>query len=326
MPKLLSREEFRARCIERDGGKCLIPWCNNDVDEVHHNIERRLWDDEGYYMANGASVCNPHHRDAEKNHIPPQAFWYWIQDGPLTPPGLQSNINKWGEEFEVPPWTDHRDYIKYPSTGHLPFSPEWDGSRVDHQKVDQFLDIPLVVTIKMDGSNAMLTRDRVAARNGKHAEHVSFDMLKSIHAGMKHKIPSNLQVFGEWLYAKHSIHYKGDLAVDGYFQVFGVFDTNLNLWLSWDGVKKWAGWLGFRTTPVVTTTVFEEEWKFYDILQGLAGELVDEGHEGIVVRSRYPFHYGQFTKYMGKYVRKGHVDPDADHWSKGNVTRNEVVR
>lgn len=330
---LLSRAEFRDRALERDDGQCVVPWCTQPADDVHHIIERRCWPNDGTYLRNAASVCNPHHQAAEDNYIPPQAFWKWIGLDPLTPPEMDHDVNKWGDEFETPPWEDYRDRIKYPSTGHLPFSPEWDDTRADFRSVDPFIDVPLVVTIKMDGSNAMVTRDRVAARNGKHAEHQSFDYLKQMHANFAHKIPEHLQIFGEWLFARHSIHYtNGDCdcedsgpPLESYFQIFGVYDQRFNLWLSWPAVEEWADTLGFPTVPVVTRTQYDAPYELFESLPEIAQSVVDRGHEGITVRTKYPYHYGQFGNRLAKYVRDGHVDPDADHWKHKPVMQNELV-
>lgn len=344
----MTREAFRQTCVERDGSECLIPWCDESVTddpdgpgEVHHIIERRLWDDGGYFADNGACVCNDHHRRAENNEIPPQAFWRWNSvDHPTLPETVSSqDVNKWGEQLDGPSWSSIRSEIKYPSTGHLPLSPEWDGSRVDLKAVDQLVESPIVVTIKMDGSNAMLVKDTeepVRARNGKHAEHPSFDLLKQEYwnRNLYEKIPENLQIFGEWLYAKHAIHYGcecdtpcEDVApgLDAYFQVFGVYDTRYNLWLSWWEIEEWAAKIGYPTTPVISEAAIDTDYELYDWLVDVGTELVDRGHEGFVVRSMFPIHYGQFEKRIAKYVRAGHVDPDADHWSHSSVTRNRIA-
>jgi len=341
-PNLLSREAFRRQCLERDNGTCVVPWCSDDADEVHHIIERKLWSDEGYYMRNGASVCNPHHRLAEEDIIPPHAFWNWIGLEPLTPENLPTNITKWGDELDVPPWKELKEYIKYPSTGHLPFSPEHEHRRNDHQSVSQFADIPLVVLVKMDGSNATLVKDYdapVRARNGSHADHESFDMLKQLYyeKDIHNTLPEHLQVAGEWLYAKHSIHYTDSddcdcedqgPALRDWFQVFGVFDTRYDLWLSWPAVERWADRIGFPTVPVVETGVYEE-WELWNgnagqpDLETLAKNTVNQGHEGIVIRSKHPYHYGQFEQRLSKYVRNNHVKTE-QHWSHGDVTPNET--
>lgn len=324
---LLERHEFREQGkAGRD--TCIVPWCNAAIDDIHHIIERDCWPDGGYYLSNAAPVCNPHHQAAEENLIPPQAFWRWKDVAPFTPPGMPADVDKWGGEFDTPRWEDLKDRIKYPSTGHFPFSPEHEGRRNDHTEITQFANVPLVLTIKMDGSNAMVTHDRVTARNGTDAPHASFDYLKQLHSKFKHRIPEHLQIFGEWLYAKHSISYTDDLALDSYFQVFGVFDQRYNLWLSWPEVEQWADEIGHPTVPMIETGEYEE-WQIYTEnkrpdFSTLGQSIVNRGHEGLVARVKYPYHYGQFEQRLAKYVRDGHVQTDT-HWKHQEITQNELA-
>lgn len=60
MPVLLTRDEFREQVFVRDGLRCV--WCGRqggpDVPmDAHHLIERKLWEDGGYYLDNGVTVC-----------------------------------------------------------------------------------------------------------------------------------------------------------------------------------------------------------------------------------------------------------------------------
>lgn len=357
----MSRAEFRARCVERDGGECLVPTCEKPVTkdpdgpgEVHHIIERKLWPDGGYIPENGASVCNEHHRMAEDNIIPPQAFWRWSDsEGAAVPergklpkdrvwqfPEYQ--IDKWGEQFETPSWQEHRKYIKYPSTRHLPWSHERDDDDTAHESLDWLTGYPLIATKKMDGGNAMLVKDSenpIRARNGRHADKEHFDMAKQWYwdEGLYAKLPEHLQVFGEWLYAKHSIHYGCDCdkpcedvgpALEDYFQVFGMYDTRYNLWLGWHETVELATEMDLTVVPYATEVYgelqFEETYEAWDTLYELSQHVVEQGHEGVVVRSALPFHYGQIDRRLGKYVRPGHVKEGEKHWSKRPLVQNQL--
>jgi len=65
--KLLTCDEFREAVFARDGHKCVF--CGARAEDAHHIIERRLWPDSGYYLDNGASVCEKHHLDCEQTTI-----------------------------------------------------------------------------------------------------------------------------------------------------------------------------------------------------------------------------------------------------------------
>jgi predicted restriction endonuclease len=67
MEKLMTRDEFRNAVFERDNHRCVI--CNEQAVDAHHIMERRLWPDGGYYLNNGASLCEEHHIEAEKTNI-----------------------------------------------------------------------------------------------------------------------------------------------------------------------------------------------------------------------------------------------------------------
>jgi len=348
----MTREEFREECVYRDYGECIVPGCDAEVTadpdgpgEVHHIIERKLWEDGGYFPANGASVCNPHHRLAEENIIPPQAFWRWVgTNAPTIPEQCDSiDIDKWGESLESPAWQEHREYIKYPSTRHLPFSHERDADDTAHDEVTQFVDIPLVMTMKMDGGNAMLVKDHdtpIRARNGRHADKDHFDMAKQWYwdNDLYSKIPEHLQVFGEWLYAKHSIHYGCDCdeecedvgpALRDYFQVFGMYDTRYNVWLGWTETQRLAREMDLTMVPpspigYEPSKEFDNRGEAYNMLYEVSRNAVEDGHEGIVVRSAHPFHYGQIDQRLGKYVRPGHVKEGEKHWSKRPTVQNKL--
>ena len=64
---LLSREAFKNACFERDNHTCIF--CKEPSQDAHHIIERKLFDDGGYYLNNAASVCEKHHIECEKTLI-----------------------------------------------------------------------------------------------------------------------------------------------------------------------------------------------------------------------------------------------------------------
>lgn len=360
-----NRSQFRENCFERDSQTCIVPWCSRDALDAHHIIERSEWNNGGYIENNGASVCSPHHKAAEKNLIPPQAFWFWLGiDEPVTPEGMSYNVDKWGDKFDTPPWEEYRDRIKYPSTRHL-LPLYWydkettakerienDDTGVD--SIENFVGIPLVITQKIDGGNCMLVNDvdnPVRARNGSKPE----DTMRPLYRDgglywqqeVNQKLPERLQVFGEWVYAKHSIHYGCDCddeckdvgpslsdltGIDderSYFQIFGVYDKKFNLWLSWPEVETVSDKLGFPTTPVIYSEDSEDDATFTDAsvareeLINYAREVIDDGGEGIVIRSKYPYHFSQFSLRVGKYVRENHVNSD-EHWKFNKKIENVI--
>jgi len=361
-----NRKKFRESVFSRDNNECVVPWCDNESDDAHHVIERELWKDGGYILNNGASVCNKHHKYAENNNIPPQAFYQWIGiENPPLPKSIDDiNVNKWGKKFDMPPWKNLRERIKYQSTRHLLPLYWYDeettaDSRIEHddtgiESVDNLVGIPLVITEKIDGSNCMIVNDidnPVRARNGSKP---TKDMDKLYKKGglyweqeVNQKLPDRLQVFGEWVLAKHSIHYGCDCEEPcedigpslseltdvnderAYFQIFGAYDKIWDMWLSWPETERVSDVLGFPTTPVLyceddlDSPTFETNHEARNELIRYARDVIDNGGEGIVVRSKFPFHYGQFSTKLGKYVRENHVKTD-EHWSHTDIVKNRI--
>lgn len=222
---------------------------------------------------------------------------------------------------------------KYGRTGHYDFSPgttsddrinrKW---REDIQKFDHVLH-----TEKMDGENTCLSPLGVFARS--HAaptNHSWADHLKIRHSMMVNDLKeNNLEIFGENLYALHSIIYP---KLENHFYVFGV--RVLDKWLSWEETKWYAS---FFDLPVVPALVLQSTKDTEIIKQGvleLAGQPsvfgsiqngtnVECTREGIVSRNINEYGVEAFSKNVFKYVRANHVQTDA-HWSK-TITRARLV-
>lgn len=95
--KLLSREDYKKLTFERDNHTCLF--CKKPAVDAHHILDRKLWNDGGYYLSNGASVCEEHHWECEKTTISVEdvRLKAGIVDFVL-PEGFNPNLSydKWG--------------------------------------------------------------------------------------------------------------------------------------------------------------------------------------------------------------------------------------
>ena len=65
--ELRTRDEFREGVFARDKYRCVI--CGAEGKDAHHIMERRLFDDGGYYLDNGATLCEKHHLEAEQTAV-----------------------------------------------------------------------------------------------------------------------------------------------------------------------------------------------------------------------------------------------------------------
>jgi hypothetical protein len=336
---LLSRDQFRQQVFARDGGRCVI--CGAPGQDAHHIIERRLFDDGGYYLDNGATLCAACHVKAEMTvltceeirtaagitqvvlppHLyPDQAYDKW--GNPILPNGQRLR----GELFDdgsvqkilaaggvLGQFTTR---VRYPRTYHLPWSP---GATDDDRMLSDvraFEGQDVVVTAKMDGEQTTMYTDYLHARSIDWSRHPSRSWVANLHARVGWKIPSGWRVCGENLFAKHSIHYHH---LPDYFMVFSVWNAQ-NVCLAWEEVVEWAALLDLVTVPVL----YVGPWDEPHIRSLYTPRWREDELEGYVVRLARGFTYSQFRRVVAKYVRADHVQTQAHWWRGQPVVRNEL--
>lgn len=204
------------------------------------------------------------------------------------------------------------EYIKYPRTPHLPWSKGAtdDDIFVMKKSVSHFDNMSeIIVTEKMDGENTTLYHDYLHARAIIGVDHPSRSWIKSLHAQIKHEIPSNMRIVGENLFAKHSIHYNN---LSSYFLVFAIFENDLCL--SWHDTELISNMLGLATVPVL----YRGKWSMSKIREFDARAIAEDNFEGYVVRNASSFLYADYGDNIAKYVRPNHVQT-SDHW------RNQAI-
>lgn len=199
--------------------------------------------------------------------------------------------------------------MKYPKTMHLPWSP----GVTDDDKVIQDLSFlersNIVMTEKLDGENTFMDSETTHARSENSGYHQSRDLVKALHAKIRHLIPKNLAIFGENMYAKHSIEYEN---LSDVFYVFAIFDKASSQFLSWAETKAVAKELGLTTVPVMYEGPYG---KFFDLPKhSKFGNQI----EGYVIRDSGRIPIGYFSVLVAKFVRMGHVQTD-EHWKRNWV-------
>lgn len=333
-PKLLTRDQFRASVFARDGHKCVF--CGAQAADAHHIIERRLWGNGGYYLNNGASVCEPCHMRCETTEfsvelvrekcgitkivVPSHMYKDTAYDkwgNPVLPNGQRLKGELFFDESVqkviAPYLSDFTTYAKYPRTHHLPWSPGLtDDDRVmPHLK--EFEGQRVIVTEKLDGENCSMYRDHIHARSVDSGSHPTRSWVQNFHAGIAHDIPEGWRICGENLYAKHSIAYSN---LPSFFMGFSMWNER-NVCLSWEETLEWFQLFGITPVPVLYDGVFDEK-----TIKALYNEKNWETCEGYVVRTTDSYSYGEFRFKVGKFVRKNHVQTSA-HWLMGQaITKN----
>lgn len=334
---LMTRDQFREAVFARDRHRCVI--CRAPGQDAHHIIERRLFDDGGYYLNNGATLCGPCHFKAETTVLEADAIrWACGIRHSLIPEHFypDERYDKWGnvilpngrrlkgELFDdtsvqkvlAPVLHLFTNRVKYPRTMHLPWSASvnpddrvlstdtvmaWDGTEV-------------IITEKMDGENTTMYTDGIHARSIDYSSHVSRSYVRQLHATICGDIPADMRICGENLWAQHSIAY---LNLPSYFMVFSIWIGTRCL--SWRDTVEWCALLGLHTVPVLHRGTFR--WP----RDKNPAVTVDPAKcEGYVIRPTAEFTLRDFPVCVGKYVRRNHVQTHG-HWMRSQFTPNRLA-
>lgn len=337
---LLSRDDFREGVFARDKHTCVF--CDKPAVDAHHIMERRLWPDGGYYLANGASVCAEHHMQCEttqisveqvreacsitKPVIPPHLYDDQIYDkwgNPILANGMRLKGELFADESVQKVLAqggvlgDFSDYVKYPRTHHLPWSCGVNDDDRVIESLRAFEGQRVIATVKMDGENTSMYRDYIHARSVDGRSHPSRDWVKGFWSRISADIPQGWRVCGENLYAKHSIAYEN---LPSFFMGFSIWDEH-NRCRPWDETLEYFELMGITPVPVLYDGIFDEA-----AIKALWDESQWASVEGYVLRTADEISYGDFKHKAAKFVRKGHVQT-AKHWMHGQrIEANSMAK
>lgn len=346
-PKLLTRDDFREGVFARDGYRCVFCAETEGLD-AHHIIERRLFtaDEEkgGYFLDNGATVCEIHHRACEATTISCEqvreaagitrvilpSYAYddieydkWLN--PLMPQGMRlKGPLFWDESVQKILATGgvldrFSKYVKHPRLSHLPWSP---GMNSDDRRIEtlaKMIGQEVVVTTKMDGEQTTIYDNYIHARSIDGPPHPSRAWVKNFASQWQHSLVDDERVCGENLYAQHSIIYDSSNPLPSYFLGFSMWKRDTCL--GWDETMENFDILGVTPVPVMWRGIFDEK-----IIKALYDDKKDwDSCEGYVVRLASSFTYNDFKHSVAKFVREGHVQTAKHHWRAQAVIPNVVL-
>ncbi len=232
----------------------------------------------------------------------------------------------------------HDDFTKYPRTPHLFGSRGTDDDRrLDQTESLAFIaDSSLVVEEKLDGTNVGIhftSAGRMVLQCRGHeitsGMHAQYDLFKQWTQGKRPALEAMLEdrllMFGEWLYARHSVHYR---RLPHYFFEFDIYDKQKQVFLDLASRVELLGGTGIPTVPVVrrgpvTTdelhlligpSAFDSQ--FENPLTGRTDDLM----EGLYLRTEAD---GRVTG-RAKFVRPEFVEKvkQSDHWQHKALVPN----
>ena len=165
--------------------------------------------------------------------------------------------------------TSHGDFTKYPRTPHLFGSKGTDDDKHLGEKESKAFvaDKSLIVEEKIDGTNVGIhfsdAGEFVLQCRGHlitEGMHPQYDLFKQWAAVKRHVLEQHLEnrfiLFGEWVYARHSIFY-GSLT--HYFFEFDIYDKMEQAFLDLEQRLALLEGTGIQTVPVVHTGAVSRE-------------------------------------------------------------------
>ncbi len=208
--------------------------------------------------------------------------------------------------------------MKYPRTFHFPFSP---GAKNDDRiapDYDSLIGVPIVITEKLDGENTCLNEAGVFARSHSAPTRNPWAGYLWQYWDMLRYQLHDIELFGESLYAIHSITYSD---LKSYFYLFSVRQGEQ--WASWDEVKLYAHMVEMPIAPILFEGTLSTAQDLEKLVLKLAQEpsslcdinILPAPREGVVVRLQTSFSNDDFATSVLKWVRKDHIQTDA-HWTR----------
>jgi hypothetical protein len=234
--------------------------------------------------------------------------------------------------------TSRDDFTKYPRTPHLFGSRGTDDDKHLGQKesLDFIADASLIVEEKLDGTNVGIhftSAGRMVLQCRGHeitsGMHPQYDLFKQWTMGKRPVFEAMLEdrllLFGEWLYARHSVHYRG---LPHYFFEFDIYDKQRQVFLDLASRLEKLENSGILTVPVIhrgpaTADDFRNligpcryDSRFENPLTGRSDNLM----EGLYLRTEAD---GLVTG-RGKFVRAEFVEKvkQSEHWQHQPLVPN----
>ena len=234
----------------------------------------------------------------------------------------------------------HGDFTKYPRTPHLFGSKGTDDDKhLGETESQRFIaDESLIVEEKVDGTNVGIhftsTGELILQCRGHlitEGMHPQYDLFKQWAIVKRNTLESMLQdrwiLFGEWLYARHSIWYR---SLSHYFFEFDIYDKQSGLFLDLRTRLSMLEGTGIVTVPVVHTGPVTRKKlqsligpsRFSSQFDNPVTNRVDQLMEGLYLRTEAE---GIVTG-RAKWVRPEFVEriKQSEHWQYQSMVSNEL--
>ena len=234
--------------------------------------------------------------------------------------------------------SSHGDFTKYPRTPHLFGSRGTDDDKhLSEAESRRFIADPsLIVEEKIDGTNVGIhfteEGEMVLQCRGHlitEGMHPQYDLFKQWTAVKRFDLEACLEkrylLFGEWVFARHSLHYR---RLPHYFFEFDVYDKDAQVFLSLERRLALLQGAGIQTVPVIhrgeaTRDQLDEligPSQFDSQFEDPVTKRVDHLMEGLYLRTEAA---GIVTG-RAKFVRSAFVEKvkQSEHWQHQAMVPN----
>jgi hypothetical protein len=233
------------------------------------------------------------------------------------------------------------DFVKYPRTPHLFGSKgTHDDKHLGPADSEKFLAAEtLIVEEKIDGTNVgihfassgemMLQCRGHLITEGMHPQYDLFKQWAVVKGStLEEVLSTRFILFGEWVYARHSIHYRG---LSHYFYEFDIYDKQAGSFLDLRQRLTLLEGTGIQTVPIIHSGPLKRE-----ALNGLIGASRfdcefdnpisgqrDDLMEGLYLRTECD----GVVSGRAKYVRPEFVEKikQSAHWQQQPMVPNELM-
>jgi len=237
--------------------------------------------------------------------------------------------------------SSHGQFVKYPRTPHLFGSRGTDDDRhLNAAESAAFLRDPsLIVEEKLDGTNVGIHFAKhggmvLQCRGHEITEgmHPQYDLFKQWTRAKSTVLEERLQdryiLFGEWLFATHSVHYR---CLSHYFFEFDIYDKQTGEFVDLAGRLKLLDGSGLKTVPVIHRGAIEKGGlepligpsAFDSVFDNPITYATDNLMEGLYLRTEAS---GAVTG-RAKYVRTAFVERvnQSEHWQHQRMVPNRLA-
>ena len=236
--------------------------------------------------------------------------------------------------------SSYGEFVKYPRTPHLFGSRGTDDDKhLGEAESRRFIaDLSLIVEEKLDGTNVGIhfTREGTMVLQCRghlitEGMHPQYDLFKQWGAVkrpvMEVRLADRFILFGEWVYARHSVHYR---QLPHYFFEFDIYDKQSGDFLSLERRRALLEGTGIHTVPVLHVGALDREQlgaligpsHFDSEFANPLTKRTDELMEGLYLRTEA---HGVVTG-RAKFVRPEFVEKikQSEHWQYQTMRVNRL--